>query len=77
MPNESGLEPVVWGCDQSLLEAKLLGLDLEADSLFKYSEKICLVQITDGEKCVLVDPFEGDLTAVSYTHLTLPTICSV
>ena len=72
MPNESGLEPVVWGCDQSLLEAKLLGLDLEADSLFKYSEKICLVQITDGEKCVLVDPFEGDLTELAQQILSRP-----
>ena len=72
MPEELGLEPVVWGYDDQLLEAELLGLDLEADSLFRYSEKICLVQITDGSRGVLVDPLQNDLSDLSKRLLARP-----
>ncbi len=72
MPDQSALEPIVWGYDNSLLEADYLGLDLEADSLFRYSEKICLVQITDGERGVLVDPLEKDLSELAAKLLARP-----
>lgn len=36
-----------------------VGLDLEADSLYCYEERICLMQVCYGEKVVLVDPL-GD-----------------
>lgn len=72
MPDEVGLEPVVWGYDEELLQADLLGLDLEADSLFRYSEKICLVQITDGTRGVLVDPLEKDLSDLASKLLARP-----
>lgn len=72
MPDESGLEPIVWGYDEDLLSADLLGLDLEADSLFRYNEKICLVQITDGQKGVLVDPLDNDLTELANRLLARP-----
>jgi ribonuclease D len=32
------------------------GIDLEADNLHRYSEQLCLVQVTDGERYELVDP---------------------
>ena len=36
------------------------------------------IEINDGEFVVLVGPSGcGKTTSVSYTHLTLPTICSV
>lgn len=31
-------------------------LDLEADSLHRYQEKLCLIQYADAEGCVLIDP---------------------
>lgn len=34
----------------------LVGLDLEADSLYRYSEKICLIQICFGDQVELIDP---------------------
>lgn len=34
----------------------LVGFDLEADSLYRYSERICLVQVCYGEEVALVDP---------------------
>ena len=72
MPDEVSLEPVVWGYDEELLNAENLGLDLEADSLFRYHEKICLVQITDGNRGVLVDPLAEDLTALAERLLARP-----
>jgi len=33
-----------------------VGLDLEADSLYRYSERICLVQVCYGDEVKLVDP---------------------
>lgn len=40
-----------------------VGVDLEADSLFHYQEKVCLVQIATPGACFLVDPLQtGDLS---------------
>jgi len=33
-------------------------MDTEADSLHRYSERLCLIQYTDGEKHQLIDPLE-------------------
>ena len=38
----------------------LVGLDLEADSLYRYAERICLVQVCYGESVALVDPLNGE-----------------
>ncbi|MCX5882770.1 MAG: HRDC domain-containing protein [Deltaproteobacteria bacterium] len=35
-----------------------VGIDLEADSLFHYQEKVCLVQIATPCACFLVDPLQ-------------------
>lgn len=40
-----------------------VGLDLEADSLYRYAERICLVQVCYGEEVELVDPLAGESLA--------------
>lgn len=43
------------------------GIDLEADNLHRYAEQLCLIQISTGEKVVLVDPLEvEDLTPLKH-----------
>lgn len=39
-----------------LEDAPALAVDLEADSMFHFREKVCLVQITDGVENFVVDP---------------------
>lgn len=42
-----------------------VGVDLEADSLFHYREKVCLIQMATPSACFLVDPLQtGDLSAL-------------
>ena len=36
-----------------------VGLDLEADSLYRYAERICLIQVCYAEEVRLVDPLDG------------------
>lgn len=38
----------------------LVGFDLEADSLYRYAERICLIQVCYGEEVALVDPLSED-----------------
>ena len=38
----------------------LVGLDLEADSLYRHTERICLVQVCYGEEVELIDPLAGE-----------------
>ncbi|MCP4401206.1 MAG: hypothetical protein GY801_28400 [bacterium] len=41
------------------LETNLIGLDLEGEyNLHEYGEKVCLVQIYDGENFIIIDPFK-------------------
>ncbi len=37
-----------------------VGLDLEADSLYRYKERICLVQVCFADEVKLVDPLAGE-----------------
>ena len=41
---------------RALLDEKSIGVDLESDSLFHYTEKICLIQISTNRKNLLIDP---------------------
>lgn len=41
-----------------LLMQKIIGVDLEADSLHCFEEKICLIQIATADQAFLIDPFE-------------------
>lgn len=58
--------PYVWVTDRSNLELvtsrlqkeKVIGVDLEADSMFHYQEKVCLLQISSPSGNILVDPLQ-------------------
>ncbi len=52
--SESELKHV---CDD-LLKEKVIAVDLEADSMHCFKEKICLIQIASAKEAFLVDPFE-------------------
>lgn len=52
--SESELENI---CHE-LLEEKIIGVDLEADSMHCFKEKICLIQIATAKQAFLLDPFE-------------------
>lgn len=39
-----------------LIKEDAIGVDLEADSLFHYQEKVCLLQISTPHKNILIDP---------------------
>lgn len=41
-------------------EHHLCAIDTEADSLYRYAERLCLIQITDGERHELIDNLEFD-----------------
>lgn len=36
----------------------VVGLDLEADSLYRYQERICLIQVCFGDQAHLIDPLD-------------------
>jgi len=44
-------------CDD-LLKEKIIGVDLEADSMHCFKEKICLIQVATAKEAFLIDPFE-------------------
>jgi ribonuclease D len=52
--SETELENV---CDD-LLKEKIIAVDLEADSMHCFKEKICLIQIASATEAFLIDPFE-------------------
>lgn len=43
---------------ENLLKEKTIGVDLEADSMHCFKEKICLIQIATDKEAYLIDPFE-------------------
>jgi ribonuclease D len=45
-----------------LLNDTVIAVDLEADALHNYQEKVCLLQFTGSKRTVLVDPLAADLT---------------
>lgn len=45
---------------------KMLGVDLEADSMFHYKEKVCLLQMAGNGENVVIDPLEvNDLSSLA------------
>ncbi len=56
---QSGLKRLV----KKLQSARRIALDIEANSLYHYYEKVCLIQISAGKANFIVDPLAGcDLT---------------
>lgn len=52
----------------------LVGFDLEADSLYRYAERICLIQVCYGDQVGLVDPLAEDSIAPLVDWLKKSTI---
>lgn len=44
----------------SSLNPEFYGMDLEADGLHRYGDKLCLIQFTDGDNHKLIDPLAID-----------------
>jgi len=44
-------------CD-TLAKENLIGVDLEADSMHSFTEKICLIQVAGSDMAYLIDPFK-------------------
>jgi ribonuclease D len=65
-------DPVVINTPAALCELALrlrgvpaVAVDLEADSMYHFQEKVCLIQIAASQSSVLIDPLSvGDLTAL-------------
>ena len=53
--NKNDLESYLGG-----LAPEFCGMDLEADSLHRYGDRLCLIQYTDGEQHRLIDPLACD-----------------
>ncbi len=41
----------------------VIAVDLEADSMHNYQEKVCLLQFSTPDKTLLIDPLEGGNTS--------------
>jgi ribonuclease D len=51
---------------EALYEEPAFGMDLEADSMFHFQEKVCLIQVATRTRCFLVDPLAlPDLTPLA------------
>ncbi len=51
---KSGLEDIA----RSLKKEKIIAVDLEADSMFHFQEKVCLIQIASEKINVIIDPLK-------------------
>lgn len=50
---------------EELADSPRLALDTERNGRYAYRERICLIQISDGEQTILLDPLSvGDLTSL-------------
>jgi ribonuclease D len=57
--------------------APCLAVDLEADSMFHFQERVCLIQIATEQQTVVIDPIEcGDL-AILKPVFNDPTVCKI
>jgi ribonuclease D len=50
---------------KSLQRRKMIGVDMEADSLYHFKEKVCLIQIATEDSNIVIDPLKiKDLSAL-------------
>src|SRR4030066_2284675 len=57
--------PRLEGVARILGQAKIIGVDLEADSFYHYFEKVCLIQIATESASYVIDPLAvKDLSAL-------------
>jgi ribonuclease D len=62
---------------QRMSEYAIIGVDLEADSMHSFKEKICLIQIATRDEAFLVDPFTIDRFSPFVNVLENPEIIKV
>jgi ribonuclease D len=43
---------------ETLLQSPIIGVDLESDSLHRYHEKVCLIQVSDNQSDYIIDPLK-------------------
>jgi ribonuclease D len=60
-----------------LLSQSIIGVDMEADSMHSFKEKICLIQIATRKEAFLVDPFTIDNFSPFVQVLENPAIVKV
>ena len=47
-----------------LAKQRIIGVDLEADSMYHFREKVCLIQIATSRTTAVIDPLQLDNLAV-------------
>ncbi len=62
---------------KQLKSATCLAVDLEADSMFHFQERVCLIQIATREQTVVIDPIECSDLAVLQPLFSDPAICKI
>jgi ribonuclease D len=60
-----------------MLQYPIIGVDLEADSMHSFKEKICLIQIATSDEAFLVDPFTIDHFSPFVNVLENPAVIKV
>ena len=58
------------------VQARIAELGAEISARYHDTQELVLIGLLRGS-CVFLADLCREITAVSYTHLTLPTICSV
>ena len=62
---------------EALEKEKIIGVDLEGDSMFHYREKVCLIQISTQDRNFLIDPLSiSDIYPLSPIFPNLSRITS-
>jgi ribonuclease D len=60
-----------------LKNAACLAVDLEADSMFHFQERVCLIQIATGNQTVVIDPIGCSALAVLQPIFRDPAVCKI
>ena len=64
--NQSSFESVL----PELMKEKILAVDTEANSLYAYRERVCLIQISSPGKDYILDPLRiNDISSLGYLFL--------
>jgi ribonuclease D len=69
--------PRLEGAARFLGQAKIIGVDLEADSMHHYFEKVCLLQMATESASYVVDPLAVKDLSVLRPVFSNPRICKV
>jgi ribonuclease D len=57
--------------------AACLAVDLEADSMFHFQERVCLIQIATGHQTVVIDPIGCSTLTVLQPIFRDPAVCKI